>query len=157
MKGTVVFDFDYTLADTTAFKEALSAAPDDAIRRMPDFLFEGAETVLRRLKGEGWKLALLTLGEPEWQERKAKHSGLIALFDFFLYTAEPKVTRVAEMLAWPRPLVFVNDNGLEIDALSRELPGSRMIAVRGPKALPTAEGVILCEDMEEVYRNVVSI
>ena len=50
MKGTVIFDFDYTLADTTAFKAALADAPDEAVRRMPEFLFDGADSVLRRLK-----------------------------------------------------------------------------------------------------------
>lgn len=155
MKGTVVFDFDYTLADTTRFKEALAGSPD-AVTRMSEFLFDGASSVLLRLKADGWKLALLTLGEPVWQQRKAIHSGLLEHFDYVMCTAEPKATRIAEMLAWPAPLVFVNDNGEEIDVMRRVLPQSRMIAVRGPKPLPTAPGVPLCADLEEVYRCVVS-
>ena len=155
MKGTVVFDFDYTLADTTRFKEALAASPE-AVLRMSEFLFEGAESVLRRLKDDGWKLALLTLGEPVWQQRKALHSGLMDYFDYVVCTAEPKASRVAEFLAWPAPLVFVNDNGEEIDLLRRFLPQCRMIAMRGPKPEPTSPGVPLCADLEEVYRHVVS-
>lgn len=156
MKGTVIFDFDYTLADTARFKEAMTDSKDAAVRRMPEFLFDGAVSVLRRLKDEGWKLALLTLGEPAWQERKALHSGLMEHFDYVLYTAEPKASRVEELLAWPAPLVFVNDNGEEIDALRDALPQCRMIAVRGPKALPKSDGVPVCADLEEVYRLVVS-
>ena len=156
MKGTVVFDFDYTLADTAAFKAAMGDAPDEAVRRMPEFLFDGAEALLRRLKAEGWTLALLTLGEPVWQRRKVDHSGLADHFDHVLCTAEPKAARIAEMLAWPAPLVFVNDNGEEIDMLKRVLPEARMIAVRGPKALPSVRGAILCGNLDEVYSAVVS-
>lgn len=155
MKGTVVFDFDYTLADTTRFKEALKTSPA-AVSRMSEFLFEGAESVLRRLKADGWKLALLTFGEPVWQQRKAIHSGLIEYFDYVMCTAEPKASRLAELSAWPAPLVFVNDNGEEIDMMRRVLPHCRMIAVRGPKAMPTAPGVSVCANLEEVYRSVVS-
>lgn len=154
MKGTVVFDFDYTLADTTRFKEVLAESPD-AVTRMPEFLFAGAESVLRRLKEDGWKLALLTLGEPVWQQRKAVHSGLMEYFDYVVCTGEPKASRIAEFLAWPTPLVFVNDNGEEIDVMKRVLPQCRMIAMRGPKPLPTSVDVVVCEDLEEVYRNVV--
>lgn len=156
MKGTVIFDFDYTLADTTAFKAAMEVSTDDAVRRMPEFLFEGAESVLRRLRAEGWKLALLTLGEPVWQQRKAIHSGLLEYFDYVVCTAEPKATRITEILSWPAPLIFVNDNGEEIDVLRRVLPRSRMIAMRGPKALPTASDVPVCVNLEEVYNHVVS-
>ncbi len=155
MKGTVVFDFDYTLADTTRFKEVLATSPE-SVSRMSEFLFEGASSVLSRLKADGWKLALLTLGEPAWQERKVRHSGLLEYFDYVLCTLEPKASRVEELLAWPAPLVFINDNGEEIDALRSVLPGCRMIAVRGPKALPTVEDVVVCGSMEEVYRSVVS-
>ena len=77
-------------------------------------------------------------------------------FDYVVCTAEPKATRIAEFLSWPAPLVFVNDNGEEIDMLRRLLPRSRMIAIRGPKALPTVPGVPVCADLEEVYENVVS-
>lgn len=155
MRGTVVFDFDYTLADTARFKEALAASPD-AVQRMSEFMFDGAEALLQRLKDEGWTLALLTLGEPVWQRRKADRSGLVGYFDHVLCTAEPKATRIAEMLAWPAPLVFVNDNGEEIDMLKRVLPRAKMIAVRGPKAPPTACDVAMCGSLDEVYSAIVS-
>lgn len=149
MKGTVVFDFDDTLADTVRFKGVLDAS------RMREFVFKDAASVLRRLKAEGWKLALLTLGDPGWQAWKVGGSGLLPFFDHVLYTAEPKATRVGELLAWPAPLVFVNDNGEEIDALRGLLPDCRMIALRGPKALPTSADVAVCADLEEVYSRIV--
>jgi phosphoglycolate phosphatase-like HAD superfamily hydrolase len=156
MKGTVVFDFDYTLADTAAFKRALADAPDEAVARMGEFLFEGAPSMLGRLKADGWKLALLTLGDPDWQARKLARSGILPLFDYVLCTAEPKAARIAEILAWPAPLVFVNDNGEEIDQLRDALPRCRMIAVPGPKAPPTRDGVVVCGNLEEVYSAVIS-
>lgn len=154
MKGTIVFDFDYTLADTSRFKEELASVADQeaVIMRMSEFMFAGAEALLRRLRAEDWKLALLTVGDPAWQARKLAGSGLLPLFDYVLYTAEPKETRVAEFAAWPEPLVFVNDNGDEIDALCRALPSAKMIAVRGPKPEPSAADVPLCDGLEEVYK-----
>lgn len=155
MKGTVVFDLDYTLVDTARFKAVLAEAPDEALARMPEFVFEGADAVLRRLKADGWKLALLTRGEPGWQEHKAVSAGLAPHFDHALYTAEPKTERLTDILAWEAPLVFVNDNGEEIDAMRGVLPDGRLIAVRGPKA-PATLADATCGSLEEVYRCVVS-
>ncbi|HTK60506.1 MAG TPA: hypothetical protein VL283_04895 [Candidatus Baltobacteraceae bacterium] len=148
MKGTIVFDFDDTLADTARFKKVLD------VSRMREFIFKDAAAVLKRLKGEGWELALLTVGDQGWQAWKVAGSGLLPYFDHILYTAEPKATRLEEILAWTPPLVFVNDNGAEIDALREVLPQSRMIALRGPKALPTCADVVVCGSLEEVYNSI---
>lgn len=153
MKGTVVFDFDDTLADTVAFKAALAVAPNalDVVARMPDFVFPQSVALLGRLKTEGWTLALLTFGDPVWQADKVTKSGLLPFFDHVIYTPEAKVSRVAEYMAWPKPLVFVNDHGGELDALEALLPDAKMVAVRGPKPLPQSVGAVLCEDLEGVY------
>lgn len=156
MRGTVVFDFDDTLADTVSFKEALAAAPrvEDVVARMADFVFPQARGVLRRLKRHDWKLALLTFGDPVWQGSKLASAGLLPFFDYVLYTAEPKEMRASEFLAWPVPLVFVNDHGGEIDVLQRALPDARMIAVRGPKAVPADPNIPICGSLEEVYKTI---
>lgn len=156
MKGTIIFDFDDTLADTVSFKAALAAASraDEVVSRMADFVFPNAKEVLGRLTRQGWKLALLTLGDLEWQQRKLAYTGLLPFFDYVLFTAEPKETQVAEFLTWPAPLVFVNDHGGELDALKKLLPDARLIAVRGPKAAPTDPSVPLCGSLEEVYKTV---
>jgi FMN phosphatase YigB (HAD superfamily) len=159
MKGTVVFDFDDTLADTVRFKDALAKAADEeaVILRMPEFILPGAASVLHRLKAGGWKLALLTLGEPSWQKRKTARSGLLAFFDFALYTSKPKETRLADFADWPKPLVFVNDNGKEIEAMRPALSDARFIAVRGPKPLPSDPDVPVCENLEEAYTIILSL
>jgi hypothetical protein len=157
MRGTVIFDFDYTLADTGRFKEVLAGAPDDAMRRMPEFMFDGAASVLARLKADGWKLALLTVGDQGWQAWKVARSGLLPYFDHVLYTAAPKTMRIEEILTWTPPFVFVNDNGDEIDALREILPQCRMIAMRGPKPLPSSPDIAVCGSLEEVYRNIVTV
>lgn len=154
MKGTVVFDFDDTLADTVSFKRALAAAPraDEVVARMAEFVFPQAPVVLGRLKAGDWKLALFTFGDPAWQESKVLRSGLLPFFDYVLYTPAPKETRVADFLGWPSPLVFVNDHGGELDALKRACPDALMIAVRGPKSVPADPDVPVCDDLEEVYK-----
>ena len=158
MRGTVVFDFDYTLADTGRFKEAIARSGEEAaIRRMADFVYPGARAVLDRLKASGWTLALLTVGEPEWQRRKVARSGLLTYFDHAVYTAEPKAERLSDMRPWPRPLAFVNDHGGELDAIGRVLPDAMRIALRGPKPLPADPSVPLCENLEEVYNTLVCL
>lgn len=156
MSGTVVFDFDYTLADTARFKAALAVNDDEeaVIGRMPEFVFPDAARVLGRLKKDGWRLALLTFGEPGWQRRKAARSGLMPLFEYAVFTAEPKSTRAEDMRRWPRPLVFVNDHGAEIDEMSRLLPEGRHIAVRGPKPGPSDPSVPVCASLEDVYKEI---
>lgn len=159
MRGTVVFDFDDTLADTVSFKAALSDAPQAGrvVERMAEFIAPGAESLLRRLKAEGWKLALLTFGDRAWQEAKVMRSGLLPFFDHVVYTAEPKETRIADFSGWSRPLVFVNDHGGEIDALSAALPEARMIAVRGRKPAPLDPAVPICASLEEVYKTLARV
>lgn len=159
MRGTVVFDFDDTLADTVSFKRALSAAPNAAevVSRMSEFVFPEAEIVLGRLRAEEWALALLTFGDPEWQERKLTYSGLLPYFDHVVYTAEPKAARAAEFLSWARPLIFVNDHGGELDALRQALPDAMLIAVRGPKPAPADPGIPVCVGLDEVYKRIVRV
>ncbi len=156
MRGTIVFDFDYTLADTRRFKEALavSSDPSAVAARMRDFLFPDAIGVLDRLKADGWNLTLVTIGEPAWQESKVVGSGLVDYFSRVLYTSTPKEDHVEEYKTWPQPLFFVNDHGGEIDALSQVLPESRMIVVAGPKPLPSDPGVPICVTLEEVYKRI---
>ncbi len=156
MRGTIVFDFDYTLADTTRFKEALAASSDPTAvaARMCDFIFPDAASVLDRLKADGWNLTLVTIGEPAWQESKVVGSGLVQYFSRIIYTSDPKEQHVEEYRMWPQPLLFVNDHGEEIDVLSRVLPESRMIVVAGPKPLPSDPNVPVCATLEEVYKRI---
>ncbi len=156
MRGTIVFDFDYTLADTLSFKEALavSSDPSAVAARMRDFIFPGAANVLDRLKADGWNLTLVTIGEPAWQESKVVGSGLVPYFSRVIYTSDPKESHVEEYKTWPQPLFFVNDHGEEVDALSQVLPESRMIVVAGPKPLPSDPNIPVCATLEEVYKRI---
>ncbi len=155
MRGTVVFDLDYTLIDTASFKAELAVAgdPDAVLSGMAQFVFDDALPVLERLKADGWRLALLTKGDPAWQERKAAESGLLGFFDFTLFTREPKVECLEAFARWPGPLVFVNDDGPEIDALASALPDALILGFHGPKPLPTAQAVPMFSTLEGVYNR----
>lgn len=138
----------------------LTCSRDEALRRIeavvaraPEFLMPGAVSLLRRLKSEGATLVLLTHGNPAWQERKAERSGLLPHFARAVFAAENK-ERAPELAALEGPVVMVNDNGREIDAIAAAFPDFRMIAVRGPKPAPSDPAVPVCEDIEQVYKAV---
>jgi hypothetical protein len=142
---------DYTLFDTARFKAALLAMDDAMVAaNLRDFVFTGAFSSLERLKSAGWKLALLTLGEPSWQERKAVLCGLGERFDFTIFTAQPKETHVADFSSWPHPLVFVNDHGEELDRLKRALPDAKMLVIRSHKPPPVTPGIPTFQTLEEI-------
>lgn len=156
MRGTVIFDFDYTLFDTTRFKKAWVEIGLPAITdRMHEFVFPGVPKVLDHLKAQGWKLALLTLGEPGWQTYKVECSGLKERFDHVICTPNPKIERIADFADWPRPLIFVNDHGGELDRLQSLLPEARMIAVRSHKPLPTSPNIPICSSLDEIISVIV--
>ncbi len=156
MKGTVVFDLDYTLFDTTLFKAVLAEHGEaSAAVRMPEFVFPGAFSVLDRLKAQGWKLALLTLGEPGWQEDKVRRAGLMDRFDYAVFTAKPKAECIAEFAPWPRPLVFVNDHGGEMDMMRHALPEATCIVLRSHKPAPSEPSIPVYETLEEIYHAIV--
>ena len=201
MRGTIVFDFDYTLADTGAFKielanaaaacgipadkfwepyegmhgggrnrdfqlerhlEALNeqfgceqasvaAQVERVVRGMPDFLFPGAKEMLLRLRAGGFALTLLTHGNLAWQERRVAASGILPCFERVIFAAQEKEKLVEILLALEAPLLFVNDNGLEIDALQPLLPHARMLAIRGPKRAPSDPAVPVFSSIGELY------
>jgi phosphoglycolate phosphatase-like HAD superfamily hydrolase len=129
---------------------------DQAASRVPGFLFPGVETVLRRLRSEGWTLALMTRGVVSWQKLKFARSGLQELFSKTFFLLGPKTELVEPVKALDAPVIMVNDDGQEIDALRPLLPDVRMIAVRGPRPLPSDPEVPVCGDMESVYKAVIA-
>lgn len=152
---TVVFDLDDTLLDTVRLKRDLAFADaDEIVLRSAEYLFPDALPVLERLRTEGCRLFLLTYGPEAWQRSKVRHAGLESRFDGLLFTETPKRDIADELRALDPPLVFVNDNGAEIDDLLPKLPDARFIAVRGPKPPPAAPGIPVCESLEEVCRAI---
>lgn len=201
---TIVFDLDYTLIDTAAFKEALAASlescgvarrnfwetyeqtskatekicdyeperhlealagrmscgKNEALRRiesvvdrMPEFIMPGAIPLLDRLASRA-KRVLFTHGNVSWQKRKVARSGLADRFDEMIFASEEKMKHREALGRLEPPVVMVNDDGREIDDLRKAFPEFRMIAVRGPKPLPTDPSASVCENLEEVYKKI---
>ena len=127
---------------------------DATVARTSEFLYPGATALLERLRADGARLVLLTQGNVGWQKRKVAASGLASYFDELLFVAEEKEAAVEKLRMLDQPVTFVNDNGREIDRLQKLLPDMRMIAVKGPKPLPTDPAVPVCADFEDVYKAI---
>lgn len=202
---TIIFDLDYTLLDTAAFKKELSSAlrecgisdtefqevysekvekeelvrdfdPLMYVKELRDslscseeevvgriekvagnassHLFPDAVEVLGALKSEGHRLMLMTHGNVAWQKKKVEQSGIRDVFDEVFYAPEKKEDLKDVLADIEMPAVMVNDNGKEIDLLGTAFPQYRMIAVRGPKPLPSDEGIPVCDNLKEVYSEI---
>jgi len=127
---------------------------DAVVSRAPEFLFPGAQSLLQRLRADGARLVLLTMGNAAWQKRKAARSGLMPFFSKAVFAPEGKEAVAHELKALKPPVVMVNDHGGEIDALQSRFRDFHMIGVRGPKQRPSDPAVPVLDDLESIYKEI---
>lgn len=72
--------------------------------------FKESRCVLQRLRRQGHSLCLLTLGEPELQERKIRDSGLADLFRRVVIVERDKKTSMEALASVSRHAVMVGDS-----------------------------------------------
>lgn len=143
---------EFLAKELTCSRDEVHRRLDETAARSGEFLYPGAAEFLRRLKGRGHRLVLLTLGNPGWQELKIRAAGLEKIFDRITTVAGDK-TEVLSALASPgEPAVVINDNGLEIARMMAAVPAFKYILKRGPKPTPPGLGVVTADSFEEIER-----
>ena len=89
------------------------------------YLYEDVERNLVRAKNCGWELALLSFGNPPWQNHKVVGSGLARWFGdkvFFTATHGTKADVLAQEFADCQNLMFVDNRGPELDRVQEKMP-----------------------------------
>ncbi len=125
------------------------AALDAVAARAAAFVYPGAADFLDALRSRGHRLVLLTLGNDSWQRLKVRHSGLAERFDTYETTLQDKAAALRRIAAAGEAVV-VNDNGREVAAMRRSVPGLAYIIKRGPKPLPDDPSIPVCDTYGEI-------
>lgn len=178
---TLILDFDRTIFDTEAFIEsverrdptlgALSASSlprntkvSESVRRgdlsfkrgeLTRFLYPGVIGFLKDHRSDG--LILLTWGNTDLQKAKVESADIEAYFTKIMYTVEPKGVELKRSLPLPHPIIFVDDDGIQLDSVAAETPEVVRVWMRRVemRAAPTA----LCmevrsmEELDALLRN----
>jgi len=126
---------------------------DGVLARTEEFLYPGSVEMVRKYRDAGARVVLLTMGNEQWQEAKAKHSGLAELFDRVVTVGKGKSEALRGFALEDSEVIIVNDNGSEMKEMMGEvdkwrlasaekgsaekIPKMKFIMKRGPKPVPT--------------------
>lgn len=166
-KATIIFDLDYTLLDTVAFKAAMAAdgleweegtvPPLEAAKHAAEswrYLFAGARELLEGLRAlPDARLVLLTFGPRDWQLAKVEGTGLAGLFDQIIVTDAPKAGLLPQMASSDEGLtIVINDNCEEMQAMREVAPHCLFVVKRGPKGVPDDIDMPVVDTIDEIVR-----
>ena len=149
--------YNYELARHAAFMHRDSGVDESiilaelhaALDTLPTLLFEDSIPFLKKLRERGDKIALLTFGNPKFQEEKVLRLNISEYFDTFIFSEHEKSSAAFNFEDGPESWVFINDNPNEIRALREKFPTSRMIRIKrqGGKPFPEDQDAL---DVETV-------
>ena len=88
------------------------------------YLYPDVLSVLKQAKDKGYKLMLLSFGAVSWQNKKVTGVGFDKIMDVIKYTKEEKgkVGILKEYTQDCQKVIFVENNGLELDEVRKTLP-----------------------------------
>lgn len=114
------------------------------------YLYPGAREFLECLRDSGARLVLLTLGNESWQRAKVGHSGLADLFDEVVTVGAEKESVIGDITRGRTQVAVINDNADEILKMREANPSFLYILKRGPKSVPDAFDIPVCDSFEEI-------
>lgn len=110
-----------------------------SLSRFPAYVYEDALSFLKKRKELGDTLVLVTRGDPEVQETKARYSGVLEFFSHAFYVPSgPKATPIGDYLAsydvGAEQVYFIDDTVFELDDVKTTHPSIRVIRMKRPDA-----------------------
>jgi FMN phosphatase YigB (HAD superfamily) len=89
------------------------------------YLFKDVVPFLKKVKEKGYRIVLLSFGMPNWQDKKVLGVGLDKLVDVIKYTKKEggKMEVLRELAINYEKVIFIDNNGIDLDAVHRVLPG----------------------------------
>ncbi len=172
---TVLLDFDRTIFDTDTFIDycfkklpslkdhigeelELAALANSHILNgnlrfepgeLRQFLYPDVMAFLEKRNPQD--LAILTWGNEDLQRSKVESTGIVDRFSRVVYTSELKGHAIKKLLPLPQPIVFVDDDGMQLDSVAAEVPEVMRVWMRRVlvRAAPTVDCTPV-ESMEEL-------
>lgn len=89
-----------------------------------NYLYKDVIPVLDRAKALGYKMMLLSFGDPVWQSKKVTGVGFDKIMDVIKYTKEEgnKMEVLKKYVNGCKKIIFIENNGRDIDEVHRSLP-----------------------------------
>ncbi len=103
-----------------------------ALDMLPSALYPDSAPFLEALTHERIPMALLTLGNPRFQEEKVAKLGIAKHFSHLFFTDGSKAEIRLDLPEPSGEWVFINDNPAELRDLSVRYPDAAMIRIRRP-------------------------
>lgn len=90
------------------------------------YLFPDTLPVLEKAKESGYKIMILSFGNPEWQDKKVEGSGLKRMADEVLYVKMngngAKAEKIKESASNFEKIIFVDNSGKHLDEILKIMP-----------------------------------
>ncbi len=93
------------------------------------YLFPGAEEVLMKLKNEGHKLILISLGNLEFQKSKILGSGIEKFFEQIIITPGSKALLLEKINIGEEQVIIVNDNAQESLEMMKLIDNAKLFLI----------------------------
>ncbi len=98
------------------------------------YLYEDTIPFLKEAREKGYKIMLLSFGAPSWQNKKVLSVGLDRFVDVIKYTKEEgsKIEVLRQFADHDGKIIFVDNNGIDLDAGKKELPNIETYYINRP-------------------------
>lgn len=159
--GGTTHDYDPDL-QVELLRDELTCSDEEVGRRLDEAmvvartcLYPGAADFLVGLRGLGYRLALLTLGNRQWQKRKIVASGVDRLVDEIHCVTGDKAAALRQLVVDGEAVACVNDNPTELAAMRAAVPWALCLLKLGPKGTLPEFADATCVDFTTLRQRLV--
>lgn len=121
------------LGDNLKDRDQASLVLKEFLSDLKKYLFPEVEKLLIKLKNDGHRLILISLGNVDWQKAKIYGSDLEKFFDKVIFTDGPKELALKEAdLIKGEEVIIVNDNFNESVEMMKYIENCKLFLIQGP-------------------------
>ncbi len=122
----------------------------EIVKNTDDYLFSGAEDTLAYLKNKGYKMILMTFGDPQMQQPKVDNSRIKKYFEKIIYEEKGKAQSdfLKSLTDSKEEVMIIEDRGEQSVAMQKAVGNhAKIFLVEGPFSSDTEHG-------EEIHKSV---
>lgn len=106
------------------------ARADSLVKRSKSYLYDDVLGSLKNISKLNYEVNLLTLGNPSFQPKKIKESGIRKYFDNIYCTSIPKAKYLQDLIDKNEKFIVVDDRGDALEEISAKFPKAITIEMR---------------------------